>query len=265
MLTALAKSPTGLTKEEYARKFKNATDANFRSDNDYDGFGTYFRLLASDGLIKMKSDGKHNRYFMPSNHSVEEILAETLNLHGEKDRPANGESSVVSQKKPEAKHTSPIDTAPDELATAADELEKARYFDPSSDEDARKRVLREIVQRQGQPRFRTRLIGAYGGRCAVTKCSVLHVLEAAHISPYRGEQTNPVTNGILLRSDIHTLFDLNLLGINPDDDFKVTFAASVLGGTYEKLNGTNLRLPKDDRQKPSPELLRIRWREFLDQ
>ena len=150
----------------------------------------------------------------------------------------------------------------EQLQTASVELETEGHFDPASEADARKRVMREIVQRQGQPRFRVELIEAYGGRCAVTKCSVLRVLEAAHISPYRGEQTNTVTNGILLRSDIHTLFDLNLLGINPDDDFKVTFAESVLGGTYDKLNGTKLRLPKDDRLKPSQELLRIRWREF---
>jgi hypothetical protein len=42
------------------------------------------------------------------------------------------------------------------------------------------------------------------------------VLEAAHIKPYRGEQDNHPENGLLLRSDIHTLFDLDLLGIDPD-------------------------------------------------
>jgi hypothetical protein len=44
-------------------------------------------------------------------------------------------------------------------------------------------------------------------------CRVLAVLEAAHIAPYRGESDNHVKNGLLLRSDLHTLFDLNLLGI----------------------------------------------------
>ena len=42
------------------------------------------------------------------------------------------------------------------------------------------------------------------------------MLEAAHISPYRGEDDNHVENGLLLRSDIHTLFDLDLLGIDPE-------------------------------------------------
>jgi putative restriction endonuclease len=50
----------------------------------------------------------------------------------------------------------------------------------------------------------------------VTGCTVLAVLEAAHIKPYRGERDNHSENGLLLRSDIHTLFDLDLLGIEPD-------------------------------------------------
>ncbi|MEO2018753.1 MAG: HNH endonuclease signature motif containing protein [Fuerstiella sp.] len=41
------------------------------------------------------------------------------------------------------------------------------------------------------------------------------VLEAAHIRPYRRPEDNDVQNGLLLRADIHTLFDLNLLGIEP--------------------------------------------------
>ncbi|WP_200883691.1 HNH endonuclease [Archangium violaceum] len=52
---------------------------------------------------------------------------------------------------------------------------------------------------------------AYGGRCALTDCEEPRVLEAAHIFPYHGPQTNHVTNGLLLRADLHVLFDLGLL------------------------------------------------------
>ncbi|EAN8121017.1 HNH endonuclease, partial [Salmonella enterica] len=45
----------------------------------------------------------------------------------------------------------------------------------------------------------------------------LQVLEAAHIHPYLGEKTNVVSNGLLLRADVHTLFDLGLLWVNPAD------------------------------------------------
>ncbi len=55
----------------------------------------------------------------------------------------------------------------------------------------------------------------YEHRCVVTGCTVIAVLEAAHIRPYRRPEDNDVKNGLLLRADIHTLFDLNLLGIEP--------------------------------------------------
>src|SRR5262249_37425762 len=54
-------------------------------------------------------------------------------------------------------------------------------------------------------------------RCLVTGCEVLAVLEAAHIRTYPGEDDNDPANGLLLRSDIHTWFDLDLLGIEPDE------------------------------------------------
>jgi HNH endonuclease len=64
-------------------------------------------------------------------------------------------------------------------------------------------------------KFRKKLIAAYRGRCAVTDCDAYDALEAAHILPYRGPAFDHVTNGLLRRADIHTLFDLNLIGIEP--------------------------------------------------
>jgi predicted restriction endonuclease len=52
------------------------------------------------------------------------------------------------------------------------------------------------------------------GYC-VSGCRIVDLLEAAHISPYRGEGDNHPENGLLLRTDLHTLFDLDLLGIDP--------------------------------------------------
>ena len=92
-------------------------------------------------------------------------------------------------------------------------------FDPSNIEDARKRISRMIAQRRGQRAFRNNLFDAYGGRCAITGCEVPDVLEAAHIFPYRGEETNKVKNGLLLRADVHTLFDCGLIAV---DEVKMT-------------------------------------------
>lgn len=70
-------------------------------------------------------------------------------------------------------------------------------------------TLQAIKTRRGQPEFRKSLIAAYQGQCCVTGCAVESVLEAAHIIPHAQESDYKVTNGLLLRADIHTLYDLN--------------------------------------------------------
>jgi putative restriction endonuclease len=54
----------------------------------------------------------------------------------------------------------------------------------------------------------------YSGRCAITDCEIDDVLEAAHISPYSGRSSDQVCNGLLLRADVHTLFDCGLLAFD---------------------------------------------------
>ena len=88
-------------------------------------------------------------------------------------------------------------------------------YDPASVADERERAMRAICIRRGQPAFRAALLVAYGGRCAITDCDVEDVLEAAHISPYRGLSSNHASNGLLLRADIHTLFDCGLVAFDP--------------------------------------------------
>ncbi|MEG8052564.1 HNH endonuclease signature motif containing protein [Sphingomonas aerolata] len=94
------------------------------------------------------------------------------------------------------------------------------FPDPTSIEDGRKKIERMVTLRQGQPAFRKALMDAYERRCAVTGCTIDDVLEAAHISPYLGEHTNHVTNGLLLRADIHTLFDRGLIKVG--SDYRIT-------------------------------------------
>ncbi|RPF29033.1 HNH endonuclease [Georgenia muralis] len=124
-------------------------------------------------------------------------------------------------------------------------------------EDTRERALAEIAVRRGQGKFRTSLLAAYGRRCAVTGTTEEAVLEAAHISPYRGTHTNLVANGLLLRSDIHTLFDLHLLTVRPHDgSYVVRVAPSVAEQHYRDLDGHPLQhLPHDVTARPSAEAL----------
>lgn len=139
--------------------------------------------------------------------------------------------------------------------------ESEHAFDPTSIEDARKKTFGAIVLREGQPRFRQELITAYDARCAISGCALEQVLEAAHIHPYRGKDTNRVSNGLLLRADIHTLFDLGLIRVNHETLELVTSA--VLGGTeYADLESKRLTLPANEHDHPSREALLWHWRQF---
>lgn len=102
----------------------------------------------------------------------------------------------------------PGSLAPDDAGEDVDD-----FIPP--DEDSRQTVERQIKARRGQKKFRNSQLSRFGSTCAVSGCQVVDLLEAAHISPYRGDVYNDDSNGLLLRSDIHTLFDLNLLAIDP--------------------------------------------------
>lgn len=125
----------------------------------------------------------------------------------------------------------------------------------------RRHVLRAILERRGQPSFRLALIEAYGGRCAVTGCDAVEALEAAHIIPAAQGGASEPWNGLLLRSDIHTLYDLHLLGLEPDT--KIVHLSRRLEYTnYSELAGCSLRSPENVTAAPALEALRIRWAEY---
>jgi len=121
-------------------------------------------------------------------------------------------------------------------------VDESGFFLPERVEDQRNRTLRSIVQRQGQREFRTLLLEAYGSKCAMTGCGVVDVLEAAHIHRYMGKGTNVVSNGLLLRADVHTLFDLNLIGVDTST-MRICIAPALAGSTYETLNQKPLATP----------------------
>lgn len=135
------------------------------------------------------------------------------------------------------------------------------YFDPLDLKDEREKQLREIAQRRGQPEFRIKLITAYHGRCAISGSDAVDALEAAHIIPYKGPKSQHITNGLLLRADIHTLFDLNLLGIEPSS-LKVVLSPKLLKTCLRELGENKLALPDDAHQHPSKEALGERWKQF---
>jgi predicted restriction endonuclease len=134
-------------------------------------------------------------------------------------------------------------------------LDKARKkaleegaFDPRSEDDARGRALALIVRRRGQPAFRRKLLKAYKSRCAISRCDCPDALEAAHIRQYKGRHTNHIKNGILLRSDIHTLFDLGKIRIL--SNYKVDICDDLQSTVYKEFHDRLLVLPEEKKDWP---------------
>jgi hypothetical protein len=129
-------------------------------------------------------------------------------------------------------------------------------FNPNAVRDDRLKVIAQVHRRQGGPRFRRALLRAYGGRCAMTEYDAEPALEAAHIVPYRGPQTNHPANGLLLRADMHDLFDLGLVAIETST-MKLRLADELSGTKYEPYEGKRLLLPTEQSIRPSIEALEM--------
>jgi putative restriction endonuclease len=84
------------------------------------------------------------------------------------------------------------------------------------------------------------------------------VLEAAHIKPYQAGGPHALSNGVLLRQDVHTLFDRGYLTITPEHTIEVSKRIKEEfdnGKEYYALHGSTAWLPKDTRLRPGNEYL----------
>lgn len=126
--------------------------------------------------------------------------------------------------------------------------------------DKRQRTNSEISTRPGQAKFRTEVLSNYNA-CCITGCTVLTVIEAAHIAPYRGEKDNHIRNGVLLRTDIHRLFDANLIGISPDSQ-EIVISKHLKGTEYEKYAGSKIK--SGLKAEPAKSALEYRWEYFRE-
>ncbi len=113
--------------------------------------------------------------------------------------------------------------------------------------------------RLGQGAFRVEVTDAYSRRCAITGERTLPALEASHIRPYAKNGPHQISNGLLLRSDLHNLFDLGYLTVNLD--YKVEVSRRIReefenGRDYYALQGRPLAvLPRDEAARPAKEFL----------
>jgi len=128
------------------------------------------------------------------------------------------------------------------------------------DENIEKEII-EIKKRQSSAQFRKMIFNIYEGTCAITGEATKEVLDACHIQDYKNEESNHSQNGILLRTDLHTLFDKGLLMI--DDNFIITISDKINSEYYKQFNGLQIRLPKKKENHPAIEALRDHNRRFI--
>ncbi|MFH1369124.1 MAG: HNH endonuclease [Elusimicrobiota bacterium] len=115
----------------------------------------------------------------------------------------------------------------------------------------------QVLPRLGQATFRSMVLDNYNRKCAVTAEKILPILISAHIKPYKLAGHQP-SNGILLRTDIHTLFDRGYMTISPDYHVEVSKRIKTdfdNGKNYYALHGNEILLPSSVVDQPDKVLL----------
>lgn len=125
------------------------------------------------------------------------------------------------------------------------------------DDDPLERALQAVRVRRGQPAFRQALMKLYETHCAISGWGPEAVLEAAHIEPHAAGGHNRPANGLLLRADVHTLFDAGLIVIEPRSQ-RVLIHVDLMDTHYEELMGSTLRA-RSDGSEPGYEFLKSRF------
>lgn len=158
-----------------------------------------------------------------------------------------------------------FDTAEKEALSLWDQVELARrsggVMDSIDGENETRFGAPFLTQaRLGQGAFRALVTDAYQRKCAITSESTLPTLEAAHIRPYSENGTHSITNGLLLRSDFHRLFDSGLITVEPDMTIRVSRRIRdswFNGKAYYRIDREPLRvIPEDVSMRPDPVFLK---------
>lgn len=138
---------------------------------------------------------------------------------------------------------------------------KVPYFSPITETDIEEEIHRINVitlSRPKQREFRQTLLKVYENRCAITGCDVPAALEASHIDPFAKGGSNSIFNGLLLRADIHRLFDRYFISVHPKTR-KVCLSVLLSGSKYAEFEDKEIYCPRFPEWMPSEVLL---WRHY---
>ena len=117
-----------------------------------------------------------------------------------------------------------------------------------------------VTPRLGQGGFRVVVTDVYGRRCAVTNERTLPALDAAHIRPFNTGGSHEARNGLLLRKDIHSLFDAGYVTVTRSLHFEVSGSIREEfenGRHYYALHGTRITVPNNSFERPDP--VQLAW------
>jgi putative restriction endonuclease len=111
-----------------------------------------------------------------------------------------------------------------------------------------------VLPRLGQGTFRILVTDAYQRRCAVTREKALPVLQAAHIRPIGDGGEHRLDNGLLLRADVHALFDRGYVTVGSDHRVRVSGRLKSdfdNGEHYKQFHGTEIWMPPREEDRPA--------------
>lgn len=115
-----------------------------------------------------------------------------------------------------------------------------------------------VRPRLGQGAFRVMVTDTYDRRCAVTRERTLPALDAAHIKPFSTGGQHAISNGLLLRKDIRSLFDAGYVTVRPSLDFAVSPRIREEfenGHEYYDYDGSKILVPQQLEHRPDPDAL----------
>lgn len=229
--TATARKSRSLAQAARARAFDNALNVS------------YLRGLPVS-VIVTEGDRRSREEMGEGSSHVQFRSLDPIKWYVHKYNEQTGEHLLIRGIKPPELVDDSEDPIPEDL-TRPDEIQQ-----------------RAIKIRRGQAKFREGLLAAYHRTCAITGCKVVDLLEAAHIRPHAEEPNYNMTNGLLLRADIHTLFDIGLLAV--DSRFRIWIAPALLLSEYKIYDGKYLRQPELPSNMPNTDALERRYKEFTE-
>lgn len=224
------------------------------------GFDT--RDAFVDSLTKHRSKNTNNKNRLNKESLIGCIVLEhVVFLDDDKFIELESESQIVFKK--QIVTTKQYDDKEDDLldrifrdgGTRTDD--EFSLVDPEIEKD---KVSAVVTKRFGQGKFRADISEIYLNKCCVTGEATPELLEAAHIQSYKNVSSNNKKNGLLLRVDIHKLFDKGLMYI--DEKYIIHISPFVKSDNYRLLEGQKISLPNNVNDYPSLAALALKESDF---